>query len=154
KAKRNIDAALATDATFPKGTILEKAVREWLREFRVLADEGSRSPTTLDQYERYARVDVYPTIGKVRIADLTPGRVDKFIADLRQAKRYATAKPVRSVLNGTGAMLVRRDVLRVNPVRDVGRLEIRRRRAPRALTAEEASRFLAKLDGDELARQR
>ncbi|GAB4087068.1 site-specific integrase [Myceligenerans cantabricum] len=153
-AKRNIDAAMAADGTLKKGATLEEAVREWLEAYRVLVNEGSRAPTTLDQYERYARVEVYKTIGRVRIADLTAGRVDRFIDELRRRKGFATAKAVRAILNGTCGMLVRRDVLRANPVRDVARLEAGRRSAPRALTREEVSSFLERLDGDTFARRR
>ncbi|PUB23977.1 site-specific recombinase XerC [Promicromonospora sp. AC04] len=154
-AKRNIDAAIASDGeTFKKGTLLEVAVREWLKTYRTLVADGSRAPTTLDQYERYARVEIYKTIGRTRISDLTTGRVDQFIADLRGRKGFATAKAVRSILNGTCGMLVRRDVLRYNPVRDVARLEQGRRNAPRALSIDEAARFLAMLDGSEFARRR
>lgn len=72
---------------------------------------------------------------------------------LYERKGFATAKSVRSVLSGTCRMLARRDLLPSNPVRDVGRLEQGRRKPPRALTVDEALRFLALLDGSEYARR-
>ncbi len=128
-------------------------MRAWLRSFRTMADNGRRKRTTYDQYERYARVEVYPHIGQLRFTELTTGRLDVFLTGLYERKGFATAKAVRSVLSGTCRMLARRDLLPSNPVRDVGRLEQGRKKAPRALSAEEALRFLALLDGSEYARR-
>ncbi|MFD7308336.1 tyrosine recombinase XerC [Promicromonospora sp. NPDC059942] len=150
---KNIDAALRTDDMFGPNARLEDAVRVWLRSFRTMAENGRRKRSTYDQYERYARVEVFPYIGQLRFTELTTGRLDVFLNGLYERKGFATAKVVRSVLSGTCRMLARRDLLPSNPVRDVGRLEQGRRKAPRALTAEEALRFLALLDGSEYARR-
>lgn len=152
-ATRNIDAAMRTDDTFGPGATLEDAVRVWLKSFRSMADNGTRKRTTYDQYERFARVEVLPVIGQLRFTELTTGRLDVFLSNLYERKGFATAKVVRSVLSGTCRMLARRDLLPSNPVRDVGRLEQGRRKAPRALTVEEALRFLTLLDGSEYARR-
>lgn len=150
---KNVDEALRADDMFGPGACLEDAVRVWLRSFRTMADNGRRKRATYDQYERYARVEVFPHIGQLRFSELTTGRLDVFLHGLYERKGYATAKAVRSVLSGTCRMLARRDLLPANPVRDVGSLEQGRRKAPRALTADEALRFLALLDGSEYAKR-
>ncbi|MFD2794377.1 tyrosine-type recombinase/integrase [Promicromonospora vindobonensis] len=144
---------MRTDDTFGPGATLEDAVRVWLKSFRSMADNGRRKRATYDQYERYARVEIFPVIGRLRFTELTTGRLDVFLSGLYERKGFATAKVVRSVLSGTCRMLARRDLLPSNPVRDVGRLEQGRRKPPRALTKEEALRFLALLDGSEYARR-
>ena len=66
---------------------------------------------------------------------------------------YATAKLTRTVLSGICGWLVRRGALGVNPVRELTPLEQDRDRRARALSALEVWRWLALLDGDEVARR-
>jgi len=149
---RNVDKALAAGGgNFKASTRFEVAMQEWLRSVKTLVDRGSRSPTTYDQYERNARVHVLPAIGNLHLSELTTGRLDRFLSDLHDRKGYSTAKISRTVLSGTCGMLARRDALRSNPVRDVGRLEQGTKAAPRALAVDEVRAFLDLLDQDPYA---
>lgn len=139
---------------FGSSTRLETAIREWLGSIEKAVQRGSRSPTTYDQYERNARIHVIPAIGSVQLKNLTTGVLDEFLSRLHDKAGYATAKIARTVLNGTCGMLVRRDALPHNPVRDVGRLEQGSRRAPRALSIMEIQALLRLLDASEFARRK
>ncbi len=64
------------------------------------------------------------------------------------------AKLCRAVLSGVCGLAVRREGLRVNPVRDVSSLEAHGGREARALTIDEIHEWLAILDGSEFARRK
>lgn len=150
--RRNVDAALrAGGVGFRASTRFEVAVAEWLAIVRQQVERGNRSPTTYDNYERTARVHVVPALGGLRLSELSTGRLDQFLSQLHANTGYSTAKVARTVLSGTCALLMRRDALRTNPVRDVGRIERGDRQAPRALSVAEAHAFLDLLDGNEYA---
>lgn len=139
---------------FGSSTLFSVAVTEWLKSVAKAVERGSRSPTTYDQYERNARVRVIPAVGSLKLSELTTGRLDAFMSELHDTAGYATAKIARTVLNGTCGMLMRRDALRHNPVRDVGRLERGARKAPRALSVSEVRALLQLLDANAYARQK
>jgi integrase len=89
----------------------------------------------------------------LRLSELTPARMDRFIRDRRRAAGYSVAKLCRSVTSGICAFAVRRDAMRHNPVRDVEALERPSTQEARALTDEECRAWLMILDGSELACQ-
>jgi integrase len=60
----------------------------------------------------------------------------------------------KSVLSGICGLAARHDALDRNPVRDTGSLKAPTKKAPKALTADEARKLLAQLDVDETARSR
>lgn len=151
--RRNVEASLAIGGGgYLPTTKFEVAVSDWLESVRIAAERGSRSPTTYDTYERTTRTHVLPGLGTVRLADLTTGKLDRFLADLHHRKGYSTAKTARTILNGTCGLLMRRDVMRTNPMRDVGRIEKGETRAPRALSPAEVHAVLDLFDASEYAR--
>lgn len=68
-------------------------------------------------------------------------------------KGYATAKLVRQALSGICGLLVRRDGLATNPVRDLSPLEATRDGVARAMTPQEIRAWLGILDADPFARR-
>lgn len=155
RLKINRETALkAGGGGFRSTSRFEDAVDEWLRGVALQVERGSRSPTTYDQYERNARVHVKPALGHVHLAELTTGRLDEFLHDVHERVGYSTAKIARTVLSGTCSMLTRRDALRANPVRDVGRLERGTKAPPRALSIVEIRSLFELLDSSEFARRK
>lgn len=151
-ADRRVEAALkAGGGGYSARTLFEVAVVDWLTMVKVAVDRGARSPSTYEQYERNAKKHVIPRLGAVRLSDLTTGTLDKFLADLHESTGYATAKVARTVLSGTCGMLMRRDALRHNPVRDVGAIEQGRVAQPRSLTLTEVTTLLEVLDSNPYA---
>lgn len=154
-ARANVDKALAVGGgVYKPSTRFEVAVTDYLEEVRALVERGSRSPTTYDAYVTHAEKHVIPAIGVLRLSELTTGRLDAFLTKVHRTKGYSTAKTCRTVLSGTCGLLVRRDVLRVNPVRDVGRIEQGRKKAARALSESEVHTFLDMLDESEYAKRK
>ncbi|MDU0290736.1 tyrosine recombinase XerC [Saccharothrix longispora] len=122
----------------------------WVAEFRRAVEAGRRSPTSLETYENRLHGLVLPAIGELRVRELTVPRLGKVVAAAQDQHSAATAKTVRTVLSGICGLAVRHGALGHNPVRDVERLEGGKRRA-RALSLDELSELLAKLDTDEAA---
>jgi integrase len=127
---------------------------EWLRQIEQLAGSGRRSAGTLGLYRHVLDKHVLPELGGLRLSEVTTARLDRFLQDKREAAGYSTAKLCRSVVSGVCGVAVRRDALRVNPVRDVSNLERRFVKQARALTTAEVAEWLGILDRSELARQR
>lgn len=151
-----VDEALATgrDGEFSSRSSLEEGARAWLTYFEGLVVRGTRSPTTLDLYRDTVERHVVPGVGALRLGEVTTSRLDRFLQKLLRDKGYATAKVTRTVLSGICGWLVRQDGLRVNPVRDVNRLEADRDRTARALTPAEVRQWLALLDADAEAQRK
>lgn len=149
---RNIEANLtAGGGGYLPTTRFEVAVKDWLETVRVASEKGARSPTTYDTYSRSVKKHVLPALGHVRLAELTTGQFDRFLAQVHDRTGYATARTARTVLNGTCNLLMRRDVLRTNPMRDVGRIEKGDTKAPRALSLVEVHALLDLFDGNDYA---
>ncbi len=149
-----VDAALSGSGQFRPTTTLATAAEHWLLEVEERVRRGTRSPTTLDVYRRAYRVHVEPGVGSLRVAELTAGRLDRFLSEVHVNHGHAIAKMCRTVLSGVCGLLVRRDALRHNPVRDVGPLERGRLTPTRALTPADARAWLAHLDASAYARRK
>jgi len=147
-----VDAALRSGGEFRSSTTLATVAEEWLGGVAELVKRGVRSPTTYDVYARTLRVHVLPALGQLRISEFTPGRFDRFLSTVQSDHGYATAKLCRTVLSGVCALLVRRDALQHNPVRDVSNMERTQRQVQRqVLTRSDALRWLEMLDADPYA---
>lgn len=86
----------------------------------------------------------------VRLGELTVPRLPAVLTATRRQHSAASAKTVRTILSGVRGLAVRYGVLPSNPVRDVGRIESRKKSA-RSLTSDELRDLLAKLDADKIA---
>lgn len=127
---------------------------EWYAGIEDLVEHWQRSPSTLGLYRHVLDRHVLPGLGSLRLGEITPARVDRFLQDKRRSTGYSTAKPCRSVASGVCGLAVRRDALRSNPVRDVSTLEKPGEHEARALTPEECQEWLTILDASELARRK
>ncbi len=77
--------------------------------------------------------------------------MDRFLVAIRDTAGVALARTCRSIVSGVLRLAVRHGALPADPGRDTVRLEGRRSRSPRALTADERAEWLALLDADERA---
>jgi integrase len=128
---------------------------KWFTEIRRLADEGQRSPTTVDQYEGMWERRIKTAFAELRCREVDPlvggvTIVHDFLVAVGKDSR-SNAKMARSVLSGMFAFAVPRRALTANPVRDVGSIEVQVKRTKRAITAAEILEFHGKLIADEKA---
>lgn len=151
----SVDEALAAGGgIFTVATTFDVPAQQWLAGVEAMVVRGVRSPTTLDVYRRMLRVHVLPGLGRLRLGELSPGRIDRFLTELHRQQGYSVAKMCRTVVSGVCSLLVRGDALRSNPVRDVARLEQGRGHVARALSAGDVEAWLRVLDANDHARRK
>ena len=132
KAKNALKAKVAErvgptgDSDLNGNTSLTDLARYWLEETRV---SGRQTPQTLDAYERNLETVVLPALGKLRLRELTVGRVDRFLKTLAP-DHPSRARRAKIVLALVFDLAVRHDAASKNPVRDAapvprGRKDIR-----------------------------
>ncbi len=86
----------------------------WLEEARV---GGRQMPQTLDCYEQNRRAVVLPALGRLRLHEVTVGRVDRFLKALAPG-HLSRARRARIVLSLVFDLAVRHDAAGKNSVRD------------------------------------
>ena len=128
-----------------------KAAEIWRQSIESKVARGIRSPGTLETYERSLKLHVLPALGEVRLLEIAPPLLDRFLKMVSDSAGGPTAKLCRSVISGTLGLAVRYGALATNPVRDADRLTARPPKEPRALTLEERQLLLKKLDADPVA---
>jgi integrase len=92
---------------------------------------------------------VRPALGAIRLREITTPRLDAFLLSVRKWHGVPTAKTARTVVSGVMGLAVRHGAVKVNPTREVTRINASRKRMPRALTTEERERWIAQLEADE-----
>jgi len=115
----------ARSGEFTSRSTLADGARAWIELFEGQVSRGVRSPSTLDLYRHVVERHVLPGVGQLRLGEVSTSRLDRFVQAVLEDKGYATAKLVRQALSGICGLLVRRDGLATNPVRDWGRLGVR-----------------------------
>jgi hypothetical protein len=109
-----------------------EAAELWFSKFAAMVDDGRRSAGSLDTYRRQLDNHVLPALGEVRLGEATTPLVDKVIAAIKADAGRPTAKTCRSVISGVMGLAVRYGAVSTNPVREVERIEVVPRKAPRS----------------------
>jgi len=130
----------------------EKAAQLWRESINTMVKRGSRSPGTLATYDGHLSTKILPALGRVRLGEISPQLIDRFLRTLASTVGVPTARTCRSIVSGVLGVAVRYGALASNPVRDAARLEGGRpNKQPRALTAAERVDLFARLATDETA---
>jgi len=95
----------------------------WMRSLEEMVGEGRRSPGTVETYARQLKNHVLPTLGGLRVGEVTTPTLDRVLAQIRREISPATAKICRTVVSGVMGLAVRHGAVQVNPVREVQRIE-------------------------------
>jgi len=141
-----------------------KAAELWRQSIETKVGRGTRSPGTLETYERSLKLHVLHSgraddrrhrlaaaLGEVRLLEIAPPLLDRFLKSVSNSAGGPTAELCRSVISGTLGLAVRYGALATNPVRDADRLTARPPKEPRALNLEERQLLLKKLGADPVA---
>jgi integrase len=108
------------------------------------------APTTYDNYKSLADSHIVPSLGRKRVAKLTPAEVDGLISEkLDSGLSSSTVSRIRNVLSQAIDQAVRWGIVGRNIV-TLSRLPKGVRTTSRALTPEQAKRFLKAIRGDRL----
>ena len=144
---------IAKSGEFTSRSTLADGARVWLELFESQVARGTRSPSTLDLYRHVVERHLLPGVGQLRLGEVSTSRLDRFVQSVLEERGYATAKLVRQALSGICGLLVRRDGLSRNPVRDLSPLEATRDGVARAMTPKEVRDWLGILDADPFAQR-
>jgi integrase len=118
-------------------------------------EQGSHSPGTRRNYRDRLDRQVIPSLGRLRVRELTTGAIDRHLRAVRVKNGAGTAKLTRTVLSGMCGLAARCDALDRNPVREASAItRTAPRKPPQALTAAQASQLRAALTYDEKAVKR
>lgn len=109
------------------------------------------SPRTMEAYRDRLDKQILPGLGQLRIRELSIGVLDRHLRLITENHGLATARMCRSVLSGMCTLAARHDALQHNPVRALGPLSSKVRKAPRALTVPQLRQVRAALTYDDRA---
>ncbi|WP_244210580.1 site-specific integrase [Amycolatopsis kentuckyensis] len=124
----------------------------WIEQVQQDAREGIKSPTTINAYESILKRHVVPGMGELRVREATVMRLDRFLGALQRTVGPSTAKTARTALSGMLGLAARYDAIDSNPTRDTRRIP-KSKKKPRALDAEERTKWLARVEANEKARR-
>lgn len=156
RSREEAEAALA-EALASQGGGDRRTVAGYLELVWLPAKQGEVDRSTFDQYAWAARRHIVPSLGPVRLADLEPKVLDRWLMQLASRRRRDRGRPlsatsvrlIRKVLSMACQDAVDRGFLTDNPVRHT--------QVPRAAhservgwTVDEARRFLAAAAGHRL----
>lgn len=131
-------------------TEVPRTVEDWMNEWlhTVKAGDGT-SASTLERYDQVVRVHIIPTLGRIKLAALTPRDVQLMVRQLRQTAAPASVIKIHGVLRNALGDAERMDLVPRNVARAVRSASLTRTER-RALTPAEAATLLAQLEGDRL----
>jgi integrase len=109
------------------------------------------SPVTMEAYRRRLDAQILPGLGQLRVRELSAGVLDRHLRLIAANHGVATARMCRSVLSGMCTLAARHDALQSNPVRAIGSLNGKPRKAPRALTLGQLKQLRVALSSDQRA---
>jgi integrase len=105
----------------------------------------------MEAYRNRLDAQVVPSLGDLRVRELTVGTTDRFLRAVADRNGVAVARVCRSVLSGMCRLAARYDALDRNPTRDAGTLASKSSRVPRALSIAEVRQLRAMLTYDDRA---
>lgn len=143
-AERN---GVEESGTLTAASRVKHAAKLYLKQTR-----EERSGTTYDRYVGRVNNHIVPRMGELLLREVTAGRVNAVISDLRKAgKAPETLRGIRACISGIMQTAIDHDVIGVNPVASARKIEGGSVRAAQAYNREELAAFLAKVDADRIA---
>jgi hypothetical protein len=88
---------------------------------------------------------IVPRLGEIRLRELSVGPLDRHLRAIVDDHGRATAKTCRSVLSGMCTLATRHNALPHNPVRDLGPLRGKPKKAPTAMIVSQLRQLRAAL---------
>ena len=135
------------NSTLTPATTVSVLAEAWWNEI----ENNRRSPGTLRLYRDCLDRQIIPSLGSLRIRELTVGTVDRHLRSVTDSNGPAVAKAVRSVLSGMCRLACTHDALQRNPVHDATPITTKAHRKPRSLTVAEIRQLRAMLSYDNIA---
>ena len=105
-------------AEITPATTVKAVAEEWFSEIQAAVVAGDRSPSTAQAYRDRLDNQVIPSMGALRLREISVSRVDRVLKATREHHGVSVAKLTRTVLSGIFGLAVRHDAMDGNPVRD------------------------------------
>lgn len=141
------EALNAVQAGETVGSARQPTVGEFLNDW--LASRRRLRPTTLRTYRLYAERHIIPSLGRVRLRDLTPQQVDRWLVERMRSVSPRTARQLRAILLSALSAALKQGLV----VRNVAALadppEVPKPKR-RAMTKPEADAILAAVRGTDI----
>ena len=150
-AERALKAALRDRAGEQASGEITAASRVLVLAEAWYAALGDLSPVTLQAYRDRLDRQILPRLGQLRVRELSVGTLDRHLRGIADTHGVAIARMCRSVLSGMCTLAARHDALAQNPVRALGPVTGRAKKAPRALTVPQLRQLRAALTYDNKA---
>lgn len=124
-------------------TRFSDAAKVWLAD----REEHGAAASSLDQYRDRLSV-ILPTIGALRLGEMTPGRLRKAFDRLAEGRSVSTLRAYRAVVSGVLRLAVSLDAIPTNPAAGVLTDWRGSPKMPRALERPERAQLMVALRGD------
>lgn len=145
-------AAEITSGTVDKETRFGVLADQWLDELTRDYKLAKKPGTTPRLYRGYVKNWVRPALGELQAREVRAKQCDDLIQRGAE-KSYETAASVRSVLRGICSYAIRVGAMDVNPAKSTGRLTRGEKSEVMALTLEQRTDLVAKLEALGAAKQ-
>lgn len=145
---RIVEAGVEEDIT--AASRVESLAEAWWSEFVKTND----SPGTLRLYRGRLDNQIIPSLGKLRVRELTTGVLSRHVTTVGERHGAAIAKATRTVLSNMFAYACQRDAMKTNPIRDIAPVRPKVRKLPKALTVPELQQMRALFTYDPVAVRR
>ena len=123
-----------------------KAADLWMAGLAHKVEVGETTPTTYRTYRSYMTGQILPALGALRIREVTAGRCDKLIKQVRAGMGYESAKKVRTITGAVCDFAIRRGVQNwTNPVKAAEKLAAGVADDVVAMSAEQVADMLTKM---------
>lgn len=157
------------ERTAPTGSRAEDALKEALRDrarlhgeeitadalVRATAEQwfvdevkDAKAYNTERRYREVLDLMVLPSLGALRIREVSVARCDRFIKAVTKSHGPSAAKHAKTVLSGVLGLATRLGALDANPIRDVATVHVETKEVE-AMTLEQVQRMRIKLYADE-----
>ncbi|RBM19235.1 site-specific integrase [Prauserella sp. PE36] len=127
-------------------TMIREVCTLWFDEVK----RQGKAASTVDAYDDALRLHVIPSVGGLRVRELTVGVADRFLSSVRDKTGPSAAKHAKTVLSGVMGLATRHEAIDHNPMRDVSPITVERKDA-RSLSLEEVRALRGGLRQDEKA---
>jgi integrase len=154
-AERALKLALAqalqttSGGEFTARSRFREVAAPWLARQEERAEAGERAAGTIDNYRSILNNRVLKALGELQLFEVTTGRLNKFLATVKEETSAAHARTARAVVGGIPRYAIGSSgALMTNPIRDIDPIEGGPKRRVRALTRDERRTWLAQLELD------
>ena len=128
-------------------TTIKALAKNWLSS---IERRNDRATGTKQHYAYVVKAYVNPSLGQLRVSEVTAGVTDRALVAIAEKHGHAAARSARSAMSGIFGLAVRHDILAVNPTRDTSPITSTRK-PPESLTPDQVDDLCDKLRADQEA---